>query len=235
MSSRALGEKGFSDACRCGNRRGYGSRGVRTIAASLPDERVASSRSQSTAAADATSRIVISAQAFLNTLDEAGRADVQFPFDSAQKTRWSNLPSSAYKREGARTGNLTAPQHTAAMTLLQTALSESGARKIIEIMRAADLLRRRVPVAGMRPGGRQVAFGADGVLPRVPRRAVDDVALDVAIRRSSPRDQPDVCRLASHARAQPHRCSPRQLHVRGPRDPAARERARPRVCVDGEP
>lgn len=40
--------------------------------------------------ADATSRIVAAAQALLATLDEAGRAKVQFPFDGPQKTRWSN-------------------------------------------------------------------------------------------------------------------------------------------------
>ena len=43
--------------------------------------------------ADATARIVTAAQAVLATLDEAGRAKVQFPFDGPQKTRWSNLPS----------------------------------------------------------------------------------------------------------------------------------------------
>ncbi len=132
-----------------------------TIAASLPDERVASSFSQSTTAADATSRIVSSAQAFVNTLDEAGRARVQFPFDGAQKTRWSNLPSRIFKRNGVRLGDLTTPQRTAAMTLLETALSESGARKIIEIIRADDVLRGTVPGAGMPAGGMRVAFGAD--------------------------------------------------------------------------
>ncbi len=132
-----------------------------TIAASLPDERVASSFSQSTAAAGATSRIVGSAQAFLKTLDEAGRARVQFPFDGAQKNRWSNLPSRIFKRNGARLGDLTPPQRTAAMTLLETALSEPGYRKIIDIIRADDVLRGAVPSAGMPPGRMQVAFGAD--------------------------------------------------------------------------
>src|SRR5215208_2784028 len=59
---------------------------------------------------DATARIVASAQALLATLDAAGRARVQFPFDGAQKNRWSNLPSPMFQREGLRMGELTAPQ-----------------------------------------------------------------------------------------------------------------------------
>ena len=33
------------------------------------------------------------AGAVLASLDDAGRAKVQFPFEGPQKTRWSNLPS----------------------------------------------------------------------------------------------------------------------------------------------
>ena len=42
---------------------------------------------------DATARIVAAAQALVTTLDDAGRAKVQFPFEGPQKTKWSNLPS----------------------------------------------------------------------------------------------------------------------------------------------
>ena len=42
--------------------------------------------------AETTTRIVAAAQALLATLDDAGRAKVQFPFDGPQKTKWSNLP-----------------------------------------------------------------------------------------------------------------------------------------------
>ena len=45
--------------------------------------------------AETTTRIVAAAHALLRTLDDAGRAKVQFPFDGPQKTRWSNLPSRA--------------------------------------------------------------------------------------------------------------------------------------------
>ncbi len=63
-----------------------------TVATSLPAPPSTSSPAQA-AAADATARIVASAQTFLATLDEAGKTKFQFPFDSPQKARWSNLPT----------------------------------------------------------------------------------------------------------------------------------------------
>src|SRR5687767_7356240 len=106
-----------------------------------------------TDAADATARIVASAQAFLATLDEAGRAKIQFPFDSPQKARWSNLPTGIFKREGLRLGDLAQAQRAAAMALLSTALSPEGSRKVVEIMRGDEVLR------GAARGG--VSFGED--------------------------------------------------------------------------
>jgi Protein of unknown function (DUF3500) len=123
-----------------------------------------------TAAADATARIVASAQAFLATLDEAARTKGQFPFDSPQKTRWSNLPTGIFKREGLRLGDLTPAQRAAAMTLLSTALSPEGYRKVVENMRGDEVLRRTAGepprgggVGGGRggPGGGGVSFGED--------------------------------------------------------------------------
>ena len=49
--------------------------------------------------ATATARIVAAAQALLTTLDEAGRAKVQFPFEGPQKARWSNLRSEEHTSE----------------------------------------------------------------------------------------------------------------------------------------
>src|SRR6185295_7349848 len=64
-------------------------------------------------AADATTRIVAAAQALLTSLDEAGRAKVQFPCEGPQRTRWSNLPGPMFRREGLRLGDLTPPQRAA--------------------------------------------------------------------------------------------------------------------------
>jgi hypothetical protein len=109
--------------------------------------------------ADATTRIVAAAQALLATLDDAGRAKVQFQFDGPQKTRWSNLPSGIFQREGLRIGDLTDVQRSAVMTLLTAALSADGFRKVTEIMRGDEVLREtdggRGPGGGRNNGGRR--------------------------------------------------------------------------------
>jgi hypothetical protein len=105
------------------------------------------------AAAEATARIVAAAQALVASLDEAGRAKVQFPADSPQRSRWSNLPTGIYERAGVRLGDLTPPQRAAAMGLLEAALSADGYRKVREIMHGDEVLPRP-------PGGR-VKFGED--------------------------------------------------------------------------
>jgi Protein of unknown function (DUF3500) len=91
--------------------------------------------------ADATTRIVAAAQAVVSTLDEAGKAKVQFPFDGPQKTRWSNLPSPMFERQGLRLADLTPTQKAAVMNLLTVALSRDGYRKVTEIMRGDEVLR----------------------------------------------------------------------------------------------
>jgi hypothetical protein len=119
-------------------------------------------QSKSRSPADATAAIVKAAQALAATLDDAGRTKVQFPFDSPQKTRWSNLPSGIYKRDGLRMGDLTPPQRAAAMSLLQAALSADGYRKVIEIIRGDEILRTGGDGRGRgAPGGGKVNFGED--------------------------------------------------------------------------
>lgn len=112
-----------------------------------------------TSAADATARIVASAQGLLAALDEGGRTKVQFPFDSPEKTRWSNLPTGIFRREGLRLGDLTPPQRAAAMALLQSALSPEGYRKVVLIMRGDETLRGGSGGRGSGSGG--VRFGED--------------------------------------------------------------------------
>jgi len=99
--------------------------------------------------ADVTARIVTAAQAVLSALDDAGRAKMQFPFDSPQKTKWSNLPSPMFQRNGARLADLTAPQRAAVMNLLSVALSRDGYRKVLDIMHGDEVLRE-----GQGSGGR---------------------------------------------------------------------------------
>jgi uncharacterized protein DUF3500 len=111
------------------------------------------------AQADVTKRIVASAQALLSALDDAGRAKVQFPFDGPQKARWSNLPSPMFQRTGLRIGDLTSAQRAAVMTLLSGALSRDGYRKVTEIMRGDEVLRKN-PAAGAPRGGPGPGGGA---------------------------------------------------------------------------
>ena len=103
------------------------------------------------APAEASAKIVASAQAVAATLDEAGRARLQFPFDGPQKTRWSNLPTGIFEREGLRLGDLTAPQRAAVMALLTAALSPQGYQKVTDIMRGDEVLRQG---RGGAPAGR---------------------------------------------------------------------------------
>jgi hypothetical protein len=131
------------------------------VAVGVPAQRGASSPSTSAAATDVSSRIVASAQKLLAALDDAGRAKLQFPLNGEQKARWSNLPSGVFKREGVRLGDLTTAQRTALMTLLETAFSASGYRKVTEIMRGDDMLLGGGGRGGPRGGGRGPAFGSD--------------------------------------------------------------------------
>jgi len=114
---------------------------------------------------DATARIVAAAQAVVASLDEAGRAKIQFPFESPQKAKWSNLPSGIFQRDGVRLADLTAPQRAAVDTLLSTALSADGYRKVKDIMRADGVLGRGQGGGGRGPGGGGPPPGAGGPPP----------------------------------------------------------------------
>src|SRR5437763_8555059 len=120
--------------------------------------RASTTQSAATASA-ATARIVAAAQAVLAGLDDTGRGKVQFPFDGPQKARWSNLPSGIFKREGLRMGDLTASQRASVMTLLSTALSRDGYRKVTEIIRGDEVLRTGGGGRGGGRGGGGVQFG----------------------------------------------------------------------------
>ncbi len=117
------------------------------------------------AANQATARIVGAAQVLLSMLDDAGRSKVQFPFEGPQKTRWSNLPSGIFERQGLRLGDLGPPQRIAVMHLLASALSQDGFRKVTEIMKGDEVLRTGQGArggGGGRAGGRGgPAFGED--------------------------------------------------------------------------
>jgi hypothetical protein len=132
--------------------------GLFVVAATVLGQRAGTPQSTP---ADATSRIVASAQAVLKTLDDAGRSKVQFPFDGPQKTRWSNLPSPMFQREGLRLTDLTPPQRAAVMALLSAALSPMGYQKVNEIMLGDEMLKTGGGGRGGPAGGRGPVFGKD--------------------------------------------------------------------------
>ena len=109
--------------------------------------------------ADATATIVKAAQALIATLDEAGKTKVQFPFDGPQKARWSNLPTGIYERQGLRLGDLTPPQRAALNTLLSTALSRDGYRKVTDIVRGDEVLKQGASGRGRGGRGGGLQFG----------------------------------------------------------------------------
>jgi hypothetical protein len=98
------------------------------------------------AAADAkaddkpTAKAVAAANAFLESLDAAGRAKVALPFDSGKKPRWSNLPVTMVQRNGIPLGELNKKQRAAALAVLAAVLSKQGYQKVIDIMNGDDQL-----------------------------------------------------------------------------------------------
>ena len=131
---------------------------VAALTVTLLAQRAATPVTPSTTPADTTARIVAAAQVVAASLDDAGRAKLQFPFDSAQKTNWSNLPSPMFVRNSIRLADLTQPQRDAVMKLLTVALSAEGYRKVVEIMQGDEVLKRNA-TGGGRGGG--PTFGQD--------------------------------------------------------------------------
>jgi hypothetical protein len=126
--------------------------GVAIVVTVVAQQSKPSAPAPSAGSADATARIVASAQALLKTLDDPGRQKVQFAFDSPQKTKWSNLPTGIFKREGIRLADLSAPQRAAVLTLLSTALSPMGYQKVQNIMEGDEVLRKQEGGRGARGG-----------------------------------------------------------------------------------
>ncbi len=90
----------------------------------------------------ATSRIVKAANAFLSSLDEKQRQNVQFAFnDEKQRANWSNLPTTFVLRGGVSLKDLNSVQRSAAMLLISSALSPKGFEKIEQIMEADQVLK----------------------------------------------------------------------------------------------
>jgi hypothetical protein len=106
-----------------------------------------------------TPRAIAAASTFINTLSGTERAKTLFPFESPQKTNWSNLPTGIYQRNSLRLGDLTSAQRDAALALMATVLSREGFQKITDIMNGDEVLRN---AGGGRTGGRPGGGGGRG-------------------------------------------------------------------------
>ncbi len=112
-------------------------------------------QAQANAQAETTARIVAAAQAVIASVDAGGRAKLVFPFDSSQKSNWSNLPSGIYQRHSLTLGDLTAAHRATVRKLLAVALSADGYRKVVDVMNGDEVLKRGATA------GRGPAFGQD--------------------------------------------------------------------------
>jgi hypothetical protein len=106
-----------------------------------------------------TLKVVNAANAFLATLSDAERTKGTFPFNSNQRTGWSNLPSGIFQRNGLRFGDLKQGQRNAALALVAAALSRDGFQKVTNIMNGDEVLKN---AGGGRTGGRQGGNGRGG-------------------------------------------------------------------------
>lgn len=107
------------------------------------------------AAGPQATRIVRSADALLQTLNDQQRKEVQFEFDdAAQRRRWSNLPVGSAERRGLRLADLNPEQRAAVHDLLKSTLSKMGYEKVTGIMESDEVLKQQA-------GGRQSNFGRD--------------------------------------------------------------------------
>lgn len=103
---------------------------------------------------DTTGKVVAAAKALLATLDDAGRAKVNFAFDNQeQKVKWSNFPTGIFARNGLRMGDLNAKQREAVFNLLAVALSKQGLQKVKDVMEGDEFLGKNGGGFGGPPGG----------------------------------------------------------------------------------
>ena len=92
------------------------------------------------------------AQTFLDSLDDDLRGQASLPYDSIEKSRWTNVPPRG-PQGGVRLGDLSEGQLKLAFDLLATVLSPQGFAKARGIPLADDRL--------LRNGERRPGFGAE--------------------------------------------------------------------------
>jgi hypothetical protein len=80
------------------------------------------------------------ATAFYNTLTSTQQSSVQPAWDLDKARHWSNLPAAMVSRNGVSWGSLSTAQKTAATTLINTALGDTGSALLTGMQAADDYL-----------------------------------------------------------------------------------------------
>lgn len=80
------------------------------------------------------------ANTFISTLSPELKTKVLLPFSSPERTRWSNEPSSMFRRVGISVEELNDNQKIALQALVRTGLSSQGYMKVMNTIRLDDLL-----------------------------------------------------------------------------------------------
>ena len=86
------------------------------------------------------SEMVASANAFLDSLDEAQKKQLLFDLSSDERRQWSNLPAIRRNTAGLRLGELNRQQLESACQLMASLFSQQGYEKMRGIMLADDQL-----------------------------------------------------------------------------------------------
>lgn len=103
----------------------------------------------------ATSKVVAAAQAFLATLNDSQKSQVQFDFaDAAQLVKWSNFPTGLFQRAGLRMGDLSQAQKDAALAIVAATFSQKGYQQVVAAINADEVLKNA-------DGGGRLIFGQD--------------------------------------------------------------------------
>jgi hypothetical protein len=98
---------------------------------------------QSARAQDTTLSSVMTgaADAFLHTLSAGERKEALLNFNDPVRLQWSNEPENMHPRKGLRLDEMTVAQKEALHRLLQTALSEQGYLKVLNVIRLDEWLK----------------------------------------------------------------------------------------------
>jgi hypothetical protein len=101
------------------------------------------------------------AEAFLGSLDDAGRAKAAFPFDSGERENFRFTPQT---RQGLPLKEMNEAQRAAAMKLLEAALSEKGKLKAMQVITLEGVLREMEKRPDFRDPGKYYVsvFGKPG-------------------------------------------------------------------------